>query len=871
MKRLRIKNSALLNKKIVMLILLIACCLFISGCAAKQDIDLISKEKSDLEKLLNTTPDNPLKVEILNELAYRESWNGGPKPREYAENARKLAKKIGFPKGLVEARCISGLICFLTGDLDQANRWSIEGLKLAKKIKYDTGKAMAYNGLARYLHVRGAYAAALENLLRSEEICRDSAANKDKRELAHTYYRLGALYYYEPMDYKESLKYFERHLRLGEEINDQYIITSGYYAIGVQDMGMGKYEEANFFFRRCLINSRKFRLVYNMANAYEGLGDVAVDSVKYDDALKYYRKSHKWFKQTGNKFLIAENKKRIGALYNKMGNYRKARDYLMDAFKIANKIKVPKTLEGVCEEIVKSYEKLGDYQSASKYYKFFLERKEFLSKNEMLRIKLIHDSEKKAETERATRISLIIGFIGLFIVLMVVIWNLLKIHKQKKELEISHQNVERMSEIGQAITSSLSVSEIIERVYENVNQLMDAAGFHIGIYNEEKQRLELPGGKEHGKEVPYHYNDLSEINRLSVHCFNNEVGIRIGNFPEEYHSYISKKIDPKVGDSFTSHIFLPLVLIDKQEKKKKIGVIIVQSKRVNAYSDYQYNILKNLAIYVAIALDNANAYKQIEKQKEKIEEQTLILAEQKEKVEAALIKEKSISHHKDLLMHTVSHQYKTPISIIGSSAQILKDYLPTLPEEEIQGHYDKIFFNLERMTNLIDNLLMFGETFTPGYYNLFAICKDIIEEIKSGEGKDHIIEFTTSGDCDKVRLDKDFMNIMLHNLVSNSIKFSSEENKIHVEISCSESWAVIKVSDNGIGIPGDYLRMPFERFHRGINVGAVPGTGLGLSIVKRYTYLHGGDISIESMLNAGTTVTLRIPKNSFENGGENNE
>ena len=80
-----------------------------------------------------------------------------------------------------------------------------------------------------------------------------------------------------------------------------------------------------------------------------------------------------------------------------------------------------------------------------------------------------------------------------------------------------------------------------------------------------------------------------------------------------------------------------------------------------------------------------------------------------------------------------------------------------------------------------------------------------------------------------------------------------------MELLCDKDFAVIKVIE-GIGIPGDYLNMRFERFHRGSNVGSVPGTGLGLAIVKRYTDLHDGNISIETKLNAGTTVTVKIPK-----------
>jgi signal transduction histidine kinase len=184
-----------------------------------------------------------------------------------------------------------------------------------------------------------------------------------------------------------------------------------------------------------------------------------------------------------------------------------------------------------------------------------------------------------------------------------------------------------------------------------------------------------------------------------------------------------------------------------------------------------------------------------------------------------------------------------------------------LSERETEEHYDKILSNLEKMTHLIDQLLKFGKKFAPDYYDLNWICKEFTGKIKSDEGIKHIIEFKSSGDCVKVKLDKDFMNIILGNLLSNSIKYSSDGSKIILELLYDKDFAVIKIIDQGIGIPGDYLNMPFERFHRGSNVTDIPGTGLGLAIVKRYTDMHGGNISIDSKLNAGTTVTVKIPKN----------
>jgi signal transduction histidine kinase len=669
-------------RKIIFILIVIGFSLVNNGCSSESGLDLISMDEDGLKALLKKTPASTLKVDIFYELAYRHSWDGeekwdeGEKPLEVANSAKNLAIKLNYPKGQVDAFCILGQIHFLNGDFDKSKEWYEKGMELAKEIKYRTGEAMANNGIGRYHQVRGEFPAALENFLKSEELCKSSIDQSSKRAIAAAYYGLGAIYYYDPADYQEAKRYFDKFLILGKEINDDIIITSGYYTIGEMYLGLGNYEEARKKFKVCLRRSKKIGLIYNQANANEGLADMFFGIHCYYIALHYYNESLKLFSITGNRFQIAEIKRRLGRLYNKLGevehskeNYEKAFKYLDEALEFAKSAEIPKSIEGACEEIIKSCIELGKKNKASDYYKLLIETKKFLRKNEMVQFKSIRDSEKKAEKERIRRFWLVIGFIFLFIVLLVVLWKSIILRKQKNE----------------------------------------------------------------------------------------------------------------------------------------------------------------------------------------IEKQTIKLSE-------ALIKEKQISDHKDDLMHTVSHQYKTPLAVIDSSAQILKNYLSKLSGREIEEHVDKILLNLKKMTDLIDPLLKFGKKFAPSYYDLNQICKDFTEKIKSDEGIEHIIEFKSPGDCVKVKLDKDFMNIILSNLLNNSIKYSPGGSKVIVELLCDHDFAVIKVIDQGIGIPSDYMDMRFERFHRGSNVGTVPGTGLGLAIVKRYTDLHGGNIYIETKLNAGTTVTVKIPK-----------
>src|SRR5206468_8001850 len=118
---------------------------------------------------------------------------------------------------------------------------------------------------------------------------------------------------------------------------------------------------------------------------------------------------------------------------------------------------------------------------------------------------------------------------------------------QKDELEQSYRNVELLSEIGRKISSSLSVEKIIGTVYDNVNSLMDAAVFGIGIYNDTLKRIEFPATYEHGKPLPFYANSIDDKNRFGPVCFISGKEIIIGNLDKEYKDHLQEITTPHEG------------------------------------------------------------------------------------------------------------------------------------------------------------------------------------------------------------------------------------------------------------------------------------------------------------------------------------
>lgn len=242
--------------------------------------------------------------------------------------------------------------------------------------------------------------------------------------------------------------------------------------------------------------------------------------------------------------------------------------------------------------------------------------------------------------------------------------------EQKSKIEQSYQNIKLLSDIGQKITSTLSREQIVDTVYQNVNMLMDAAVFIIGVYNPYENHLEFPGGKEKGVNVPLFTNNMEE-ERLAIWCFKNQKDIVILNYEKDYKNYLNIELPPVIGEITESIIYLPLNL-----KDKTIGVISVQSFNKNAYTQYHIGILKNLAVYTAIALDNANAYQEIESQKTKIQEALNELqTTQQQLVEA----EKMAALGQ--LIAGVAHEINTPLGAIKSSVANISKAIKTTFQE----------------------------------------------------------------------------------------------------------------------------------------------------------------------------------------------
>jgi len=241
------------------------------------------------------------------------------------------------------------------------------------------------------------------------------------------------------------------------------------------------------------------------------------------------------------------------------------------------------------------------------------------------------------------------------------------------------------------------------------------------------------------------------------------------------------------------------------------------------------------------------------------------IAERTTELNVALAEEKDLNRLKTNFTSMVTHEIRTPLEIILSSADILLRYLDRLQPERRTAHLLGIKSAVQRMNALMADVLLFSRAeagrmeFNPSALVLDAFCKQLVDEIQSATNRRCPIQLSVTGVNESARADENLLRHILTNLLSNAVKYSPAGSEVAFSVTRVEGDAVFTVRDSGLGIPGEDRRRIFTPFYRGKNVATIQGTGLGLVIVKHCVEQHGGTIEIESAEVGGTKVIVRLP------------
>ena len=233
----------------------------------------------------------------------------------------------------------------------------------------------------------------------------------------------------------------------------------------------------------------------------------------------------------------------------------------------------------------------------------------------------------------------------------------------------------------------------------------------------------------------------------------------------------------------------------------------------------------------------------------------------------ALIKERELHELKSRFVSMTSHEFRTPLSTILSSAELLEHYGHRWSEEEKREQLQMIQAAVERMTNLLEDVLLLGKaeagklSVNRVKCEVVQLCQALTGEIRQSDNHQHQLEFIASAPAINVYIDIKLLLQILTNLLSNAVKYSPVGSLVQFRVESDDQSVVFYVRDQGIGIPAGDRPHLFQSFHRASNVGTTPGSGLGLVIVKRCVDLLGGHIKVDSHEGKGTSFVVNLPHN----------
>lgn len=430
------------------------------------------------------------------------------------------------------------------------------------------------------------------------------------------------------------------------------------------------------------------------------------------------------------------------------------------------------------------------------------------------------------------------------------------------------QRLASLSNIGKTISLEFTTDELLQTIYTECRKVVDASIFSIALYDERSNELSFELDIRDGVMLPKERIPLGQ--GLNSWVLMHHQPLLIGSVHDE------KKLGiVSVDDGLQSESWLGVPMIARD---RVVGVLSIQSYRKNAFKEDDLMLLTAVANQAAVALENANLYRDLEGLTYALEQR---VHERTKELNEANLRLMAADRSKSQFLANMSHELRTPLnSIIGFSSVLLDTARDLLP-----GRMYKFLENIQTAGNhlleVINDILDLSKI-EAGKMELLPDRFDVRETVAAvvrvmrGLASDDRVRITTevSEDVPLVVLDEGRLKQILFNLLSNAVKFSPEGGPVTIRVTRLEKeespifvdTVRIEVSDQGIGIGEEELRRIFDEFYQTEAGRRAPkgGTGLGLSLTRNFVELHHGTIEVTSEIGHGSTFTMYLPINYHE-------
>lgn len=326
----------------------------------------------------------------------------------------------------------------------------------------------------------------------------------------------------------------------------------------------------------------------------------------------------------------------------------------------------------------------------------------------------------------------------------------------------------------------------------------------------------------------------------------------------------------KNGETFPVEISLNLVHIDNEEFAMAFIIDITDRKNIEKALKKSEEQL----IQYATELENRvekrtfqldQVVKSLEKTNNNLAVQIEVRKNAEERVKKALEREKELGELKSRFVSMASHEFRTPLSTILSSASLITKYKTEEGDVKRVRHVNKIKAAIENLNHILNDFLSISKLeegkvkLNIESVTLLPFINDIFEELLTFKKEGQEIEYKRTGVIRNINTDPKILKNVLINLISNALKYSDKHQKVFIATEYKEKSISIAIRDEGMGISVEDQEHLFERFFRAKGVTNIQGTGLGLNIVKKYIEELKGNITFKSEFNVGSTFTINLP------------
>ena len=789
---------------------------------------------------------------------------------ELSNEAKLLSEEFSYQRGLAYALRNMGVSNRYLSNLETALSLSLQALDMFIQLGEKSGEAQAYVSIGAIYYYMGDYDRGLDYFLKGlhhgEEI-------NNKAVLAAAYN--GAGYIYSVLgDNKKGLDFLHRSLSLSKQLKNFNLESAILDSLAVVYMNDQQIEKARETYLECLSLSERQNNRKDAGYALFGIGELLIKQNKLEEAKEYLLKSSELHSEVGYKVGMANSLLQLGKIFFSQNSLDDAKKYLQNALDVGESIKAKAVIYEAHEAFSRLYESTRDFEQFANHYKLFHKYKSEVFKEEQETkqkyLTIQYEMEKlKQETEidRLTNV--------------VMKEKNSELEKKTEQLEQSYNSVSLLSKIGQDITSTLSLDTILNTVYRNVNEMMDATVFGIGIYNDEKNCIEYRLSMEKGKRYQPYERTMTDKNQFPVWCIENKKEVFINDIQKEYLMYLpnidltilssAEMEDGSLPQNPHSLIYLPLMV-----KDSVIGIVSVQSYQNNAYTTYHLDILKTLASYTSAALYNARSYEALQQ----------TLDELKVTQEQLIQSEKMASLGE--LTAGIAHEIQNPLNFVNNFSEINKELVDELTSElaigntqeaidisrNIKENEEKIVFHGKRADAIVKNMLQHSKISSGKKepISINALADEYLRLAYHGfraKDKSFNAKFDTDFDdtIEKVEVVPQDIGRVLLNLINNAFYAVNEKQKqvvgsFEATVSLStrnvDGMVELKIKDNGEGIPPRVLDKIFQPFFTTKPTGQ--GTGLGLSLSYDIIKAHAGEIAVDTREGEGTEFTILLPK-----------